>query len=322
MHLLKLTWLSVLLGFLIDCVLGDPHWLWHPVVAIGKLISALEKRLRKAMPNRELGAGVLLAIAVPLISAGVAFLILLGAWLIHPWVYFAVSSVMCWQMLAARCLEREAKKVVKALETDGLDAGRRQVGMLVGRDTEQLDEKQVLKACVETVAENTSDGVIAPMLYMMLFGAVGGFFYKAINTMDSMVGYKNERYICFGRAAAKLDDAANFIPSRMSAIGMIAAAWFCRLDAGNVARIWKRDRRNHASPNSAQTESVCAGALHVRLGGGASYFGKWVDKPTIGDDDRAIERADVSKSCRLLYGTSILWLIALEAIALTGGFLL
>lgn len=322
MHLLKLTWLSVLLGFLIDCVLGDPHWLWHPVVAIGKLISALEKRLRKAMPNRELGAGVLLAIAVPLISAGVAFLILLGAWLIHPWVYFAVSSVMCWQMLAARCLEREAKKVVKALETDGLDAGRRQVGMLVGRDTEQLDEKQVLKACVETVAENTSDGVIAPMLYMMLFGAVGGFFYKAINTMDSMVGYKNERYICFGRAAAKLDDAANFIPSRMSAIGMIAAAWFCRLDAGNAARIWKRDRRNHASPNSAQTESVCAGALHVRLGGGASYFGKWVDKPTIGDDDRAIERADVSKSCRLLYGTSILWLIALEAIALTGGFLL
>ena len=322
MHLLKLTWLSVLLGFLIDCVLGDPHWLWHPVVAIGKLISALEKRLRKAMPNRELGAGVLLAIAVPLISAGVAFLILLGAWLIHPWVYFAVSSVMCWQMLAARCLEREAKKVVKALETDGLDAGRRQVGMLVGRDTEQLDEKQVLQACVETVAENTSDGVIAPMLYMMLFGAVGGFFYKAINTMDSMVGYKNERYICFGRAAAKLDDAANFIPSRMSAIGMIAAAWFCRLDAGNAARIWKRDRRNHASPNSAQTESVCAGALHVRLGGGASYFGKWVDKPTIGDDDRAVERADVSKSCRLLYGTSILWLIALEAIALTGGFLL
>lgn len=322
MNLFTLTWLSVLAGFLIDCVLGDPQGIPHPVVAIGKLISATEHGLRKRMPGKERAAGTILAILVPLISAGVAFGILFGCWLLHPWVYFGVSSIMCWQILAARCLQKEAKKVVRALASDGLEAGRRQVGMLVGRDTESLSEEQVLKATVETVAENTSDGVIAPLLYLMLFGAVGGFFYKAINTMDSMVGYKNEQYIDFGRAAAKLDDAANYIPARASALGMIAAAWFTRLDAKNAYRIWKRDRRNHASPNSAQTESVCAGALHVRLGGGASYFGKWVEKPTIGDADRAVERADVARSCRLLYGTSVFWLIVLEAIALTGGFLL
>lgn len=322
MNLFTLTWLSVLAGFLIDCVLGDPYRLPHPVVLIGKLISALERFLRRRMPNRLRAAGTILAILVPLISTAVVFGILFGCWMLHPWVYFGVSCILCWQALAARCLQKEAYKVVKALETDGLDAGRKQVGMLVGRDTETLSETQVLKATVETVAENTSDGVIAPMLYLMLFGAVGGFFYKAINTMDSMVGYKNETYIDFGRAAAKLDDAANYIPARLSALGMIAAAGLIGLDAKNARRIWKRDRRNHASPNSAQTESVCAGALHVQLGGGASYFGVWVEKPTIGDADRAIERADVKRSCRLLYGTSILWLVVFEAIAWIGGLLL
>lgn len=322
MNLFTLTWLSVLAGFLIDCVLGDPYRLPHPVVLIGKLISALERFLRRRMPNRLRAAGTILAILVPLISAAVVFGILFGCWMLHPWVYFGVSCILCWQALAARCLQKEAYKVVKTLETDGLDAGRKQVGMLVGRDTETLSETQVLKATVETVAENTSDGVIAPMLYLMLFGAVGGFFYKAINTMDSMVGYKNETYIDFGRAAAKLDDAANYIPARLSALGMIAAAGLIGLDAKNARRIWKRDRRNHASPNSAQTESVCAGALHVQLGGGASYFGVWVEKPTIGDADRAIERADVKRSCRLLYGTSILWLVVFEAIAWIGGLLL
>ena len=322
MNLFTLTWLSVLAGFLIDCVLGDPYRLPHPVVLIGKLISALERFLRRRMPNRLRAAGTILAILVPLISAAVVFGILFGCWMLHPWVYFGVSCILCWQALAARCLQKEAYKVVKALETDGLDAGRKQVGMLVGRDTETLSETQVLKATVETVAENTSDGVIAPMLYLMLFGAVGGIFYKAINTKDSMVGYNNETYIDFGRAAAKLDDAANYIPARLSALGMIAAAGLIGLDAKNARRIWKRDRRNHASPNSAQTESVCAGALHVQLGGGASYFGVWVEKPTIGDADRAIERADVKRSCRLLYGTSILWLVVFEAIAWIGGLLL
>lgn len=323
MTLWQLTLLSVLLGFLIDCVLGDPVWLPHPVVLIGKLISLSEKALRKLFPKTGRGAftaGLIMAILVPVLSAGVSFGILLGLYRLSPWAYFAMSSIMCWQCFAAKCLAAEAKKVVSALETNGLEAGRKQVSMLVGRDTEHLSEAQVLKATVETVAENASDGVIAPMLYMLLFGAVGGFFYKAINTMDSMVGYKNDRYLYFGRAAAKLDDAANFLPARLSALSMIAVAPVLKLDGKNAFRIWKRDRRKHASPNSAQTESVAAGALHIELAGPASYFGKVVEKPTLGDPDRPIEKADVGRTSKLMYGASILILVLLEAILLSLAF--
>lgn len=319
MTLFVLTLLSVLAGFLIDCILGDPHWLPHPVVLIGKLISFSEKTLRRAFPKTDRGAfaaGLLTAILVPLLSAGVSFGVLFGLYKLSPWAYFAVSSIMCWQCFAARCLQKEANKVVKALETDGLEAGRKQIAMLVGRDTERLSEEQVLKAAVETVAENASDGVIAPMLFMVLFGAVGGFFYKAINTMDSMIGYKNERYLYFGRAAAKLDDVVNYIPARLSALAMIAVAPILKLDGKNAARVWKRDRRKHASPNSAQTESVAAGALHIELAGPASYFGKRVEKPTIGDPDRPIERADVKRTAGLMYGASVLLLVLFEAILL------
>lgn len=323
MTLWQYTLLSVLAGFLIDCVLGDPARLPHPVVLIGKLISLSEKALRKAFAKTERGelaAGTVMAILVPLISTGVSFGILFGLWKLSPWAYFAMSSIMCWQCFAARCLAKEAKKVVRALESDGLEAGRKQVSMLVGRDTEQLTEEQVIKAAVETVAENASDGVIAPMLFMLLFGAIGGFFYKAVNTMDSMVGYKNDRYLYFGRAAAKLDDVLNFVPSRLSALAMIAVCPLLRLDGQNAYRIWKRDRRKHASPNSAQTESVAAGALHVELAGPASYFGKVVKKPTLGDPDRPIERDDVKKTCALMYGASVLLLVLLEAILLPLAF--
>ncbi len=319
MTLFVLTLLSVLAGFLIDCILGDPHWLPHPVVLIGKLISFSEKTLRRAFPKTDRGAfaaGLLTAIIVPLLSAGVSFGVLFGLFKLSPWAYFAVSSIMCWQCFAARCLQKEANKVVKALEADGLEAGRKQIAMLVGRDTERLSEEQVLKAAVETVAENASDGVIAPMLFMVLFGAVGGFFYKAINTMDSMIGYKNERYLYFGRAAAKLDDVVNYIPARLSALAMIAVCPLLKLDGKNAFRIWRRDRRKHASPNSAQTESVAAGALHIELAGPASYFGKRVEKPTIGDPDRPIERADVKRTAKLMYGASVLLLVLFEAILL------
>ena len=319
MTIWQLTLLSVLAGFLIDCAVGDPVWLPHPVVLIGKAISLSEKGLRRIFPKTDRGAfwaGLVMAILVPLVSAVVVFWILFGMWKLSPWTYFAASAVMSWQCLAARCLMTEANKVVKALETEGLDAGRKQVSMLVGRDTERLSEEQVLKATVETVAENASDGVIAPMLYLILFGAVGGFFYKAINTMDSMVGYKNDRYLFFGRAAAKLDDAANFLPARLSALAMIVAAPLVRLDGKNAFRIWKRDRRKHASPNSAQTESVAAGALHVQLAGPASYFGTVVEKPTIGDGDRPVERKDVARANRLMYGAGVLALIVWEAILL------
>ena len=323
MTLWQLTLLSVLLGFLIDCAIGDPAWLLHPVVLIGKLISLSEKGLRRVFPKTDRGAfqaGLTMAILVPILSAGVSFGILFGLYLLSPWAYFAMSTIMCWQCFAARCLAKEAQKVVKALETDGLEAGRKQVSMLVGRDTDELSEEQVLKATVETVAENASDGVIAPMLFMLLFGAVGGFFYKAINTMDSMVGYKNDRYLYFGRAAAKLDDAANFIPARLSALAMIAASPALKLDGRNAFRIWKRDRRKHASPNSAQTESVAAGALHIELAGPASYFGIRVEKPTLGDGDRPIERADVKRTSGLMYGASILVLLLFEAILLPLAF--
>jgi adenosylcobinamide-phosphate synthase len=323
MTLFVLTLLSVLAGFLIDCILGDPHWLPHPVVLIGKLISFFEKTLRRAFPKTDRGAfaaGLLTAILVSLLSAGVSFGVLFGLYKLSPWAYFAVSSIMCWQCFAARCLQKEANKVVKALESDGLEAGRKQIAMLVGRDTERLSEEQVLKAAVETVAENASDGVIAPMLFMVLFGAVGGFFYKAINTMDSMIGYKNERYLYFGRAAAKLDDVVNYIPARLSALAMIAVCPRLKLDGKNAFRIWRRDRRKHASPNSAQTESVAAGALHVELAGPASYFGKLVEKPAIGDNDRAIERADVRRTNALMYGASILLLILSEAVLLPLAF--
>ena len=325
MSLYGLTALSVFAGFLLDCLLGDPLSAAHPVVLMGKLISFLEKKLRSRFlktPQGERTAGLVMALLVPLVSAGAGLLLLYLAWRVHPWAYFAVSAFLCWQCFAARCLMTEAKKVVTCLETQGLAAGRRQVAMLVGRDTENLSEEQVIKAAVETVAENTSDGVVAPLLWMALFGAAGGLFYKAINTMDSMVGYKNDRYLHFGRAAAKLDDGANYIPARLSALAMIGAAFLLKLDGRGAWRVWRRDRRNHASPNSAQTESACAGALGVRLGGDASYFGQLYKKPTIGDPRRPIERADVHRACNLMYGTSGLLLALYGVLLLLGGALL
>ena len=325
MSLYGLTALSVFAGFGLDCLLGDPLSAAHPVVLMGKLISFLEKRLRARFPKTPQGertAGTIMALLVPLVSAGAGLLLLYFAWRVHPWAYFAVSAFLCWQCFAARCLVTEAKKVVTCLETQGLAAGRRQVAMLVGRDTENLSEEQVIKAAVETVAENTSDGVVAPLLWMVLLGAAGGLFYKAINTMDSMVGYKNEKYLHFGRAAAKLDDGANYIPARLSALAMIGAAFLLKLDGRGAWRVWRRDRRNHASPNSAQTESACAGALGVRLGGDASYFGQLYKKPTIGDPRRPIERADVHRVCNLMYGTSGLLLALYGVLLLLGGSLL
>ena len=312
MSLYGLTALSVFAGFGLDCLLGDPLSAAHPVVLMGKLISFLEKKLRSRFPKTPQGertAGTIMALLVPLVSAGAGLLLLYLAWRVHPWAYFAVSAFLCWQCFAARCLMTEAKKVVTCLETQGLAAGRRQVAMLVGRDTENLSEEQVIKAAVETVAENTTDGVVAPLLWMALFGAAGGLLYKAINTMDSMVGYKNEKYLHFGRAAAKLDDGANYVPARLSALAMIGAAFLLKLDGKGAWRVWRRDRRNHASPNSAQTEAVMAGALNVRLAGDAQYFGVVHKKPYIGDDIRPIEVEDIRRSHRLLFATSALMLV-------------
>lgn len=321
---IRFTMLAVLAGFVLDCILGDPAALPHPVCLIGRCISVLEKSLRGCFPKTEHGtiaAGGVMAVMVVLLSGAVPLGILYLCGRISPWLYFAVCCIMSWQILAAKCLKTEAEKVHACLARGDLIAARRQVGMLVGRNTENLTEAQIIKAAVETVAENTSDGVIAPLFWMMLGGPAAGFVYKAINTMDSMVGYKNEKYLYFGRCAAKLDDAANYIPARLAGLGMIAAAALTGFDGRNAARIWKRDRRKHASPNSAQTESACAGALHIQLGGSAVYFGKRCDKPFLGDPDRLVDPEDISRSCRLMYGTSVLLLAVFELIGLGIGLL-
>lgn len=300
-------------GFILDGIFGDPAWLVHPVVIMGKAITALEKFLRKRLPNTPEGerlGGRILAMALPvgtlLITGGVCWLF----YRISPILGFAVELLWCAQALAAKGLAQESTNVYRELVKGDLPASRRAVSRIVGRDTAELTSEGVTKAAVETVAENASDGVIAPLLYMMLGGAPLALVYKAINTMDSMVGYKNEKYLNFGRAAAKLDDAANYLPSRIAALLWIASAALTGNDAKSAWRIWRRDRRKHASPNSAQTESACAGALNVQLAGPATYFGKYCDKPTIGDAVRAIEPGDILRANKMMYTASLLGLAA------------
>ena len=262
---------------------------------------------RRSKENSEkFRKGIILAVIVPVMSALMSALILLIAYKLHPVCGVMIEAIMTYQILAAKCLKVESMKVYKSLKEEGLASARRAVSMIVGRDTQVLDETGVAKAAIETVAENTSDGVIAPMLYTALGGPVFGFVYKAINTMDSMVGYKNDRYLYFGRAAAKLDDVANYLPARISAFLMIGCAFIGgkEFDGRRAFRIYKRDNRKHASPNSAQTEAVCAGALGIQLAGDASYFGKVVKKPYIGDPVRAVEFEDIRRVNKLMYLTA------------------
>lgn len=300
--------LPMLIGFLLDCIIGDPYWIPHPVRWIGTLISALEKTIRKHMKNLRAG-GILLAVIVIAVSTVLPLILIRICRKLHPVCGLIAESVCICYMLAARSLRNESMKVCEAAEKGDTEASRKAVSMIVGRDTASLDQAGILRAAVETVAENTSDGVTAPIFYMILGGAPLGFFYKAVNTMDSMIGYRNEKYADIGWFAAKLDDVLNFIPSRLSAILMIAVCPILRFDMKNAYRIWKRDRRKHASPNSAQTESACAGALHLRLAGDATYFGELHRKPYIGDNDRPIEPADIRRANRLMYGTSVLMLL-------------
>ena len=310
--MIKWTFLAVAAGFLIDLLIGDPRWLYHPIRLIGNLNAVLEKGLRRIFPATRAGertAGFFLVILVSAVSAIVPLAILYGAFHLHPWLGFAVETVMCYQILATRALRDESMKVYQALKTKDLDQSRKAVSMIVGRDTQNLSEGGVTKAAVETVAENASDGVIAPLFYLMIGGPVLGFAYKGINTMDSMVGYKNDRYRYFGTCAARLDDIVNFIPARLSGLIMTAASFLIGFDGPNAFRIFRRDRFNHASPNSAQTESVMAGALQIQLAGDAWYFGKLYEKPTIGDPVREIQIEDIPRANRLLYGSAILSLI-------------
>ena len=300
---------AVLGGFVLDALFGDPAWLPHPVVYMGKAISRLEKFLRPRLPKTpqgELLGGAIVAFCLPVGTFLLTGLVCWGAARLHPLLGLAVQMFWCGQALAARGLVQESTNVYKELKKPDLPGARKAVSRIVGRDTAELTAEGVTKAAVETVAENASDGVIAPLLYMLIGGAPLALTYKAINTMDSMLGYKNEKYLYFGRVPAKLDDVANYLPSRLAALLWVAAAAFTHNDAKGAWKIWRRDRRRHASPNSAQTESACAGALGVQLAGPAYYFGQYYPKLTIGDALRPIEPEDILRANRMMVAESIL----------------
>lgn len=302
--------MAFFLGFLLDLLFGDPYFLPHPIRLIGSLIAKIEKcflgKNKNRNEKRKLRQGICMVIIVLFSTMTAATLILFLAYSMNCYLGMAVEMIMTYQILAAKCLKDDSMKVYQCLKEKTLPEARKAVSMIVGRDTDCLDEAGVAKAAIETVAENTSDGVIAPMLYTALGGPILGLLYKAVNTMDSMIGYKNDTYLYFGRAAAKLDDVVNFLPARISAYFMILASFIGgKCFSGKRAYyIYKRDNRNHASPNSAQTESVCAGALGIQLAGDASYFGKTVKKPYIGDNVRAVEYEDIKRVNRLMYLTA------------------
>ena len=303
---------ALFIGFIIDLIVGDPHSIPHPVIFIGKLISAIEKVVRKIFPKTVRGenvAGGVLWLLVVVISTAVPALLLWLCYGLNTWLGLALESIMCWQILATKSLKDESMKVYAALKTGNIEKSRYAVSMIVGRDTADLNDKAVARAAVETVAENTSDGIVAPLIFLAIGGAPLGFFYKAVNTMDSMLGYVEMPYKNIGLVPAKMDDVMNFIPSRLSALIMLFAGWLLKLNVKNGWKVFRRDRFNHASPNSAQTESVCAGLLGLRLAGDAWYHGELHKKKFIGDALREIEYEDIQSACRLLYVTAVLSLI-------------
>ena len=310
---------ALILGFFLDLLIGDPHGFPHPVVLIGKLIDVTEKGMRKIFPKTVRGenfAGAAIWLIVVIVSTALPALLLWLAYGVSRWLGLALETIMCAQILATKSLRQESMKVYQALQTGDLEKARHAVSMIVGRDTQRLDEAGVARAAVETVAENTSDGIIAPMLFLAIGGAPLGFFYKAVNTMDSMLGYVEMPYKNVGLVPAKMDDLFNFLPARISALLMLAAGALLGMDGKNGWKIFKRDRYNHASPNSAQTESVCAGLLGLRLAGDAWYHGVLHKKKFIGDPLREIVPEDIPLACRLLYVTAFLGLLVFCAVKL------
>lgn len=303
--------ISLIIGYLLDLIIGDPQGFFHPIRLIGNLISYVEGRLRIKCEDEkdEIKAGAILWFIVVFTSFVVPYVIIHIAYSISSILAVIIEATMCYYILATKSLKDESMKVYKSLKNNNLHEAKVNLSYIVGRDVERLNESSIAKAAVETVAENTSDGVIAPMLFIMLGGAPLGFMYKAINTLDSMVGYKNEKYINMGRFSAIADDIANYLPARLSAYVMIAAAFILKFDYKSAYKIYKRDKYNHKSPNSAHTESVCAGALNIMLGGDNYYGGLLVSKPTIGDNIREIEAEDIVRANKLMYATSFICLI-------------
>ena len=312
---------ALVAGLALDALLGDPHGWPHPVRLIGKQIEVEERLVRDRIlakhPGRRVArlAGAGITATVTLFSPTAAHLALKAVGKASPWLATAAEAVLFYQLVAARSLRDESMRVHDALAGGDVEAARGAVAMIVGRDTDALDAEGIARAAVETVAENASDGVVAPMLAMALGGAPGALFYKAANTLDSMMGYKNDRYLDLGRASAKFDDALNFVPARVSGVLMCIAAVPAGLDSCGAWRVFKRDRLNHSSPNSAHTEAACAGALGVQLGGPNVYFGKVVDKPTIGDATRPVEAADIPRANHLMFATAALAAIASAGVA-------
>lgn len=309
---------AFILGCLLDLIIGDPEWMPHPVRLIGRWIGWLDRKLfvpgKKKQERIRTGRRFCALVLLPVLLATILLLVL--GYKLHPACGILVEAILTCYCLAARSLREESMRVYRALKDGDLPASRQAVSRIVGRDTDTLDRIGVTKAAVETVAENTSDGVIAPMLYTCLGGPVLGLMYKAVNTMDSMVGYRNKRYRYYGRTAARLDDILNLLPSRISAWLMIAAAAILgqEYDAERARMIFLRDRYNHKSPNAAQTESACAGALGIRLAGDASYFGTVVKKPYIGDDVRPVETEDIRRANLLMYTTAGLMFLLASAV--------
>ena len=332
--LLQLHMIALICGILLDQIVGDPYFMPHPIRAIGKLIMVLEKKLlgetkgvEDRNPSEEKRRGILLWFIVILTTVFLTALIVIGSYMINKYVGIVVETILTCYILAARSLCKESMAVSKELDKGDIPGARYKLSMIVGRDTAELNEEEIVKAAVETVSENTSDGVIAPLIYTAIGGPILGFLYKAVNTMDSMLGYKNDRFKDFGFFAAKADDVFNYLPSRISALLMIAGAYVLRIfsrsyDPKGASKIWKRDRLNHKSPNSAQTESVCAGALGLKLGGPHLYGGVMVDKPFIGDEKRNAEVKDVSRSNNLMFMTEAIAVIIIILIESLGTVLM
>lgn len=300
-HFIGLSVIGMVAGYILDVLFGDPYISWHPVRLIGMLISKYEKILYKGSDSKKLRCMGRLLVCLVTATVFICVELIRGiSYVIHPVLFVVAEAVLIWFGLAQTSLKKESMKVYDAFAENNTEKARHAVSMIVGRDTAKLDEAGIMRAAVETVAENTSDGVTAPLFYAAFFGAAGEYVYKAVNTMDSMVGYKNDRYIDFGRCAAKLDDVFNYIPSRISALLMIAASCILGMDYNNAYRIFKRDRFKHASPNSAQTESVCAGALGLKLAGDAWYGGVLFKKDYIGDEVKKIDREDIKRACKLM----------------------
>ena len=305
MQMLDADTAVVLSAVALDLILGDPRALPHPVVAIGRLISALEPPLRRLIPNQK-AAGVFLLLITVGVTYGIAATLVAAAYAISPVAGFVVGLYFAWVSLAARSLHLESGKVAKALEAGDLPGARLALSYIVGRETAELDEPDIVRGAVETVAENTGDGVIAPLFYLMLGGPPLAMAYKAVNTLDSMVGYKNDRYLHFGWASARFDDVLNYLPARLTGVLMVLAAPVCRLSGSGAWRILQRDCRNHSSPNSGFPEAAAAGALGVRLGGANRYFGRIVEKPTIGDATMPLSLAAYGGVVRLMYCAEML----------------